>query len=240
METTRIAWRGRSERPPVLRKNEARRDEVADGPDGLAGEGLPRVLLFLPHQRHGADPGNLGCPARCDDVRGIVLRHREPDLRDGGGGGEVFGRRRGRSEGHADEVEGPRETVPPPRLPRPSDHPIRGLSRDHGPATGPPSGPRQTGDDPRRPHGPRVRRGRGARVDAGPGPRAIDPRSRATLRRNLSDRDGRGLAAHPERMARDQGPPDDVWRATRAGTAANPPGGPADHRRRREGPAGSL
>src|SRR5439155_706620 len=56
----------------------------------------------------------------------------------------------------------------------------------------------------------------------------------------LSDRDGRGLAAHPERMARDQGPPDDVRRAPREGTAAHSPGGPADRRRRREGPAGTL
>src|SRR5439155_11751481 len=150
------------------------------------------------------------------------------------------GRRRGRAEGHADEAEGPRETVPAARLPRPSDHPVRGLSRDHGPATGPPSGPRQTGDDARRPHRPRVRRGRGARVDTGPEPGAIDPRGRATLRRILPDRDGRGLAADPERMARDQGPSDDVRRAPRERAAAYPPGGPNDRRGRREGPAGPL
>src|SRR5437879_6899337 len=56
-------------RPPVLREDETRGDEVADGSDRVPGEGVPRVLLLLSHQRDRPAPRNLGRPPRRDDVR---------------------------------------------------------------------------------------------------------------------------------------------------------------------------
>src|SRR2546422_9562309 len=48
--------RDRFRRPPVLREDEARGDEVADRSDRVRGEGVPRGLLLLSHRcdRSGA------------------------------------------------------------------------------------------------------------------------------------------------------------------------------------------
>src|SRR5437899_1810244 len=71
---------GRLKRPAFLREDETRGDEVANGTDRLAGEGVPRVLLVVSHQRDRADPGNLGCPPRGHDVRGCLQRGRDHDF----------------------------------------------------------------------------------------------------------------------------------------------------------------
>src|SRR2546429_5330352 len=60
-------------RPPVLREDETRGDEMADRPDRLPRKGVPRVLLVVSHQRDRPGPGNLRCPPRREDRKSTRL-----------------------------------------------------------------------------------------------------------------------------------------------------------------------
>src|SRR5207245_2236582 len=107
------------------------------------------------------------------------------------------------------------------RLPRPSDHPVRGLDRDYGPPPRPPTGPRQARDDPCGSHRARTRGGRDPRLDPRPVSRAHGPKRRGTVRRILRHHDGNPLEAYIEGVEGAQGSPHDVRVAARQSDPTN-------------------
>src|SRR2546422_660799 len=124
-------------------------------------------------------------------------------------------------ETRGDEAESARQAIASARLPRPSDHPVRGLDRDYGPPPRPPTGPRQARDDPCGSHRARTRGGRDPRLDPRPVSRAHGPKRRGTVRRILRHHDGNPLEAYIEGVEGAKGSPHDVRVAARQSDPTN-------------------